>query len=341
VCDVVPERCLTGMRSIFLAAAGEGPTTPQEDGLLRFWCALARQCFINEYIFDATPEELEGVRRLRERLARIVESGAPVPVLWLVAAAAYLPLHSVSGAETLLDRSWSPAVAALLTQQVREPLEERRLRDSIPALTAIAGHVSLAVKQQYEENSYPRWVKPAPAGEPRTMAQYFGDWIKPPAEPNSQDRIHILVAGCGTGQNLIETAREFRSAQVLAVDLSLASLSYAKRQALALGLTNITFGVADILGLAHADGRTSTGPAGTSLPAFDIVDASGVLHRIADPWLGWRALLSQLRPGGFMRVGLYSQLAQRRINAVRAFIAARGYPSGAEDIRRARQDILA
>jgi len=34
---------------------------------------------------------------------------------------------------------------------VGEPLEELRLRDSIPRLTAIADDVSLRVKQQYEE----------------------------------------------------------------------------------------------------------------------------------------------------------------------------------------------
>src|SRR5262249_36481554 len=196
------------------------------------------QCFINEYVFDVTPEEREVVQRLRQRLARAVESAGPVPVLWLIAAAAYLPLHSLPGVEALLERSWSPAVAALLAQQVREPLHERRLRETIPALTAIADPVSLAVKQQYEESPYPRWVKPAPVGEPKTMAQYSGDWFDRPADPAQQERIDILVAGCGTGQNLVETAREFRSAHVLALDLSLASLGYAKRQALALGLTN-------------------------------------------------------------------------------------------------------
>jgi Tfp pilus assembly protein PilF/SAM-dependent methyltransferase len=341
VCDIALERCLTGMRSIFLAAAGEGPVTPAEDGLLRFWCALARQCFINEYVFDVTPEEREGVRRLRERLGRTIASGASVPVLWLVAAAAYEPLHSLPGAEALLDKSWSPAVAALLAQQIREPMEERRLRDSVPVLTTIADQVSLAVKQQYEENPYPRWVKPAPAAEPRTMAQYFGEWFQRAGVPDQSDRVDILVAGCGTGQNLIETARELASAQVLAIDLSLASLCYAKRQALALGLGNISFGVADILGLAAADGPVLAGRASMSPSAFDIVDASGVLHHMADPWAGWRALLSRLRPVGFMRVGLYSRLARRHINAARAFITAKGYAPVVEDMRQARQDILA
>jgi SAM-dependent methyltransferase len=97
---------------------------------------------------------------------------------------------------------------------------------------------------------------------------------------------------------------------------------------LALGLTNIAFGQADILKLGGI-GRT-----------FDIVDASGVLHHMADPWAGWRVLLSLLRAGGFMRLGLYSKLGRHDVNAARAFVAARGYAPTTRDIRRSRQDIL-
>jgi tetratricopeptide (TPR) repeat protein/SAM-dependent methyltransferase len=329
VCDVELERLLTAIRAIFLAAAHEGPTTPEEDGLLRFFCALARQCFINEYVFDLNSDELKGVRRLRERLVRAIASGGDVPVLWLIAAASFVPLYTLPGAEALLDKSWSPAVAALLTQQVREPLEELRARDFIPRLTGIADDVSLEVKQQYEENPYPRWVKPAPAGEPKTIEQYFGSSFKLRPAPGRHDRIDILVAGCGTGQSLVETAQQFKGAQVLAIDLSRASLCYAKRQALALGLTNVAFGEADIVKLADID-RT-----------FDIVDASGVLHHMADPWAGWRVLLSLLRPGGLMRIGLYSKLGRSVVNAARSFIAQHGYAATAEVIRRCRQDILA
>jgi len=233
------------------------------------------------------------------------------------------------GADALIERSWSPAVAALVAQQVREPREEQRLRETIPRLTDVADEVSIKVRQQYEENPYPRWVRPAPMGEPATMAQYFGDAFKP--RPGSSERatVDILVAGCGTGQNLVETARQFKAAQVLAVDLSLASLSYAKRQALALGLVNIEFAAADIGELAQVE-RT-----------FDIVDASGVLHHMADPWQGWRALLALLRAGGFMRVGLYSKRARSGVNAARSLVAERGYAPTVEDIRRCRQDLLA
>ena len=41
----------------------------------------------------------------------------------------------------------------------------------------------------------------------------------------------MLVAGCGTGLSTIEFARQMRHARILAIDLSLASLSYAERMA--------------------------------------------------------------------------------------------------------------
>ena len=40
----------------------------------------------------------------------------------------------------------------------------------------------------------------------------------------------ILIAGCGTGQHSIGTAARFGSSKVLAIDLSLSSLAYAKRK---------------------------------------------------------------------------------------------------------------
>jgi hypothetical protein len=41
-----------------------------------------------------------------------------------------------------------------------------------------------------------------------------------------------------------------------------------------------------------------------------------------------------------MRVGLYSTLARSHLTEAQAFIAERGYGSGADDIRRFRQDIM-
>src|SRR6202035_4175860 len=85
----------------------------------------------------------------------------------------------------------------------------------------------------------------------------------------------ILIAGCGTGQQALDAANLFADARLLAIDLSLPSLAFAKRMAHELGITNIAFAQADILGLGALD-RT-----------FDSIEAMGVLHHLADPWAGW------------------------------------------------------
>jgi 2-polyprenyl-3-methyl-5-hydroxy-6-metoxy-1,4-benzoquinol methylase len=191
--------------------------------------------------------------------------------------------------------------------------------------------VSQAVRTQYEEMPYPRWVQAAQFGAPVTIDQHLRAQFRlATLRPlNRTDRLDILVAGCGTGAHPIETARRYAGAQVLAVDLSLTSLSYARRMTRRLGLTNIDYAQADILKLG-ADDRS-----------FDVIEAVGVLHHLGDPLAGWRALISLLRPGGLMLLGLYSKFARREITLAREFIAQRGFGHSADDIRRCRQELMA
>ena len=66
----------------------------------------------------------------------------------------------------------------------------------------------------------------------------------------------------------------------------------------------------------------------------------GVLHHLAEPLAGWRVLVSLLRPGGQMRIGLYSEPARKLITEARARIATRGYRATPDDIRRCRQEMI-
>ena len=59
---------------------------------------------------------------------------------------------------------------------------------------------------------------------------------------------------------------------------------------------------------------------------FDVIECVGVLHHMEDPVAGWRVLRRLLEPGGYMKIGLYSERARRHIVAARAFLAARGDP---------------
>src|SRR6202030_3150886 len=104
-----------------------------DDDGLAFACALARQCFINEYVFAYDEDELLRATQLRETIAT---GGEPSPLM-LSLLAAYVPLHSLSNARSFLDRAWPKPLEVLLDQQVRQPLEEADDRAHVPVLTAI------------------------------------------------------------------------------------------------------------------------------------------------------------------------------------------------------------
>jgi SAM-dependent methyltransferase len=325
------ERVLTSIRADFLRfAAGGNAIRNLDDDAIAFCCALAKQCFINEYVFAITPEEAEDAERLRQKLVEALAQDSTVPAMWPCVVGMYFPLHLLPNAQALLDPPWPPVLTEVLTQQVREPWEEWQYRDLIPRLTPIDDAVSVQVREQYEENPYPRWVHAASVAEPTTIDEHLrNQFPSAPFHPLANGTgIDILVAGCGTGRHPIELARKYRDARVLAIDLSLTSICYAKRKTPAALASRIEYAQADILELGSVN------------RSFDLIEVSGVLHHLADPLAGWRALLSLLRSGGFMHVGLYSELARHDIAAARQFIADRGYRPTVEDIRRCRQDLL-
>ena len=329
VSDIALERFLTCARAAILKAA-ETVGGEADEGVLAFCCALARQCFINEYVFAQMPEEQEQAEKLKLALIAALNDKSAVPAVWLAAAASYFPLWSLPDPQSLLERTWPDAIEKLLTQQIREVQQERQLRDSIPRLTAIADGASTLVRRQYEENPYPRWVLAASHRASVSVDEHLR--LRFPLAAHrplgGRNGIDILVAGCGTGEHPIKVARRYTGARVLAVDLSLSSLCYAQRKTRELGLRNIDYAQADILRLGSL-GRL-----------FDMIDAAGVLHHLADPSEGWRQLLTLLRPGGLMCVGLYSELGRADVAAARRFIAERGFGPTAADIRRCRQELL-
>lgn len=332
ICDVELERFLTMARASLLEAVASGALTSHRDtaAALRFWCALARQCFINEYVFFCSDDEIRLAGELRDALLAALETRAQIPVMWPVAVAAYFPLCSLSLAGRLLEGAWPEQIEFVLAQQVREPSVEQQLRIGMPRLSGIDDEVSLRVQNQYEENPYPRWITAEHVGKARDLGAYLHQRF--PLAPFcchvKGGCIDVLIAGCGTGQHSISTAEKYNGARVLAVDLSLSSLAYAKRKTNERGLTSIEYAQADLMKLGVLERH------------FDLIESVGVLHHIADPWVGWRVLLSLLRPGGVMKIGLYSEVARRNIVSIRALVAAQGLGSTAGEIRQFRQVLM-
>jgi SAM-dependent methyltransferase len=101
-----------------------------------------------------------------------------------------------------------------------------------------------------------------------------------------------LVAGGGTGDATIFLAEQLRAigatnAEIVHLDMSEASIALARERAQIRGLGNIRWVHDSLLDL----------PA-LGLGRFDYINCSGVLHHLADPDLGLRALRSVLKEDG-------------------------------------------
>lgn len=325
IASIPIERLLTTLRYRLLQVIGKSGTVQEQD----FHCALARQCFINEYIYPLAAGELELATQLRTRIESSVAAGVDFPEHWLAAAATYFPLHSLPVAGRLAEKRWSAAIDALVTQQVREPLAERAIRTEIPQLTKIEDEVSQKVRQQYEENPYPRWDV---AGRPVKVLP-FAPWSASRVgrvmrwQRNAGEPLAVLTAGCGSGRQAVETALQISGIDLLAVDLSLTSLAFAARKAKEAGVTNIQFAQADILRLASIGRR------------FDFIESTGVLHHMREPHAGLSVLAAILKDDGMMRLALYSEAARQSVVRVRQRIAEQGLLADEEGIRHCREMI--
>jgi tetratricopeptide (TPR) repeat protein/SAM-dependent methyltransferase len=308
-------------RAILLGADGS-------DASLRFVCALARQCFLNEYVYFTTEEETVAVAKLSGVLRRDPVGGDEGDWQRLAIVACYEPLHRTRAAE--MDLSGAPEPCRdLIREQITEPARERALAASLERLKPIEDEVSLAVQTQYEENPYPRWTRaqiaePLPFAEAvRARVPFVDERLIP-----QPDAPRILIAGSGTGLATTRVVNAFKNAQILAVDLSAASLAYDERKLAERGITSVRHLQADILDLETLGER------------FDLVESFGVIHHMREPEEGLRVLSSLLKPGGILLVGLYSSIARSSVVAARELIAARGYPQTPDGIRAARREIM-
>ena len=292
--------------------------------------ALALQAFNTEYVDAEDAGETAALAELAGAIAGARAAGQTVSAHWYALLGCYRPLLALDAPEEVAAVLTAASLRTLAVRQIVEPREESRLRPAIPALTGIVGAVSAAVRDQYEANPYPRWLRTrrdlAPTTPRRHLRRLFpeadlGDLVDGPTR--------ILIAGCGTGLHPIGTALRFRTSMVMAVDLSRSSLAYAQRKTRELRIDNIEYRQADVLAL------------GSLAERFDVIECSGVLHHLQHPVEGARVLCDLLRPGGVMRVGLYSETARRHVVRARELVAAMGCPATPDGIRDCRAAILA
>lgn len=191
-----------------------------------------------------------------------------------------------------------------------------------------ANPVTRAVAAYYERYPYPAWRRLMRTGVKNTLPEQVRA-----LDPSGPDclpiKANILIAGCGTGSEAAQVALEYPDAAVTAIDVSEASLAFARRRCAEIGLERIRFLKCDIADVASLK------------MTFDGIYSSGVIHHLADPEGGWAKLAGVLRAGGVMRIMLYSPAARRWIEEARTQLRdLYELPTDDDLLRRVRQRFL-
>jgi SAM-dependent methyltransferase len=178
------------------------------------------------------------------------------------------------------------------------------------------------VQAFYDRYPYPRpvdsldkyrrlWQDPQ-----RRRADYHLFW---PARPYREDA-SILIAGCGTSQ-AAKHALRWPSAQVTGIDFSATSVRQTEELKRKYNLDNLTVRQLPI----ERAGELET--------SFDQIVCTGVLHHLADPDAGLKALGSVLKADGAMHLMVYAPYGRAGIYMLQEFCRRIGIHATDEEIR--------
>lgn len=108
--------------------------------------------------------------------------------------------------------------------------------------------------------------------------------------PHLKPALSVLDVGCGPGTITADLAARVAPGSVTAVDQVADVLGAARAEAQQRGLSNVSFGTADVHNLDFAD------------DTFDVVHAHQVLQHVADPVRALREMRRVCAPGGIVAV---------------------------------------
>jgi len=300
------------------------------NSIFNFIIGLGSQCFLNEYVYYISTEEKDKLKELKKIINNNKNQDYKLAII-----SCYQSLSSIND-EIINLNTYIPnkkELNNLLNLQFKELNTEKMISKGIKKIGNIKDSTSKEVKNQYELNPYPRWRYNSYAKENKLNflsvinSEISPNTIKPNSVQLTNKKINILIAGCGTGIQIIEASR-YSNCEITAIDLSNSSISYAKRKVDEYGLKNINFIEMDLLELTSLNKR------------FDLIECSGVLHHMNEPSKGLSNLFDVLEPEGFLKLGLYSKYAREEILKARKLIKEKDIKPNIDGIRNFRNDLL-
>jgi SAM-dependent methyltransferase len=180
---------------------------------------------------------------------------------------------------------------------------------------------------------YDRWEYPPPVTDLAAWTKNHWDWFDPfwahrvlwPDRGYRPD-LDILIAGCGTFQAAV-IAFMNRGAKVVAIDVSRHALKHEQYLKDKHGLDNLELRLLPIEEVS-ALGRD-----------FDLIVSSGVLHHMADPLAGLKALGECLRRDGALGVMLYAKYGRIGVEVLESVFRDLGLSQDDASIQLVKQAV--
>ena len=184
-----------------------------------------------------------------------------------------------------------------------------------------SGPASDVVSRFYDRHPYPppvtdlndyrdRWNELG-----RRRAEYHLLFPRQPFDGN----LDVLIAGCGTFQ-AAHHAMRWPDGRVVGIDVSETSLRHSEILRRRYGLESLELHQLPIERAAELDRR------------FDLVVCTGVLHHLADPDAGLRALRDVLRPNGALLLMVYARYGRVGVEMIQEYARMLGIGTERDEV---------
>jgi SAM-dependent methyltransferase len=328
---------LTKLRQrLLLSINNTAPPTEYSSLML----SLAIHNYNNEYVFFETDEEANTIVTLINQLTNYASINTTEPnrfVFPFLNVIMYRNPNDLPFLEkimSLFNKSDHPRLFCFINEIAQNFQIELSHTNEFLENTQITDNTTKKVANQYEENPYPRWTNKLifNGNDIEYISSYelekTASWQGTSSGDYKATYNQMFIAGCGTGEHPLSTAVDFPYIDITTIDVSARSLGYAVMMQKKCSISNVRIERQDILTLEQTE------------RLYDIVECCGVLHHMENPAEGLKKINAQLKPGGIMKIALYSKIAREAVLAFRDLYSFDKQQITTKTIKELRQDIF-
>ncbi len=298
------------------------------DSLLPAAIAIGQYSANNDYVLMMSQDEENEVSRLVDKLkASTLGSWTQDDLIGaLITLSMYEPLYTQTFSYQLLKydvSEWPSAIQPLLSANLYELSNEHM------AQFDLFGASANSLMNNEIRRANPRWTQLSNLHRSNLYKALCNELDESTVPPRfAQDKLKVLVLGCGSGQRALYLSRYFENIEVYGVDNSRENVAYASLKAKQLGDTSVQF--------IHAEYDTAL----ITEHQFDIIEFGDIVNHVASPQEvieEWQLVLAD---DGLLRFSFDSSKVKQTAGVITQLVKDRRLSPTADNIRHLRNAIM-